>query len=85
MVEVLDFEFISVDCIHFEEKENKHGNTGFYFKGFEEQPVKNSVFERKPHKLEVSTVYGGSYVLGCDYLFGYGKTKNVPKKHTRYI
>ena len=79
MVEVLDFEFISVDSIHFEEKENKHGNTGFYFKGFEAQPNKNSVFERTPHKLEVSTVYGGSYVLGCDHLFGYGKTKNVPK------
>tara|TARA_R110001632_G_scaffold316_1_gene1025 strand:- start:841 stop:3279 length:2439 start_codon:yes stop_codon:yes gene_type:complete len=79
MVEVLDFEFISVDCIHFEEKENRHGNTGFYYKGFEAQPNKNSVFERTPHKLEISTVYGGSYVLGCDYLFGYGKTKNVPK------
>ena len=79
MVEVLDFEFISVDCIHFEEKENRHGNTGFYFKGFEAQPNKNSVFERTPHKLEISTVYGGSYVLGCEQLFGYGKVKNVPK------
>jgi len=79
MIEVLDFEFISVDCIHFEEKENRHGNTGFYFKGFDHKPSKNSVFERKPHKLEVATVYGGSYVLGCEYLFGYGKTKNIPK------
>ena len=79
MVEVLDFEFISVDCIYFEEKENRHGNTGFYFKGFEPQPNKNSVFERTPHKLEISTVYGGSYILGCEQLFGYGKVKNVPK------
>mgnify|MGYP003642452317 FL=1 len=79
MVEVLDFEFISVDCIHFEEKENKHGNTGFYFKGYEYKEPKNSVFERTPHKLEIATVYGGSYVLGCEHLFGYGKTKNVPK------
>tara|TARA_B110000503_G_scaffold48158_1_gene78413 strand:+ start:11542 stop:13980 length:2439 start_codon:yes stop_codon:yes gene_type:complete len=79
MVEILDFEFISVDCIYFEEKENRHGNTGFYFKGFEPQPNKNSVFERTPHKLEISTVYGGSYILGCEQLFGYGKVKNVPK------
>lgn len=79
MVEVLDFEFMSVDCIHFEEKENRHGNTGFYFKGFEYKESKNSVFERTPHKLEIATVYGGSYVLGCDYLFGYGRSKNVPK------
>ena len=79
MVEVLDFEFISVDCIHFEEKENRHGNTGFYFKGFNYKEPKNSVYERTPHKLEVSTVYGGSYVLGCEYLFNYGRAKNVPK------
>jgi hypothetical protein len=79
MVEVLDFEFISVDCIHFEEKENRHGNTGFYFKGFNYKEPKNSVYERTPHKLEVSTVYSGSYVLGCEYLFNYGRAKNVPK------
>ena len=79
MIEVLDYEFISVDCIHFEEKENRHGNTGFYFKGFEYKESKNSVFERTPHKMEIEAVYGGSYVLGCDYLFGYGKTKNIPK------
>ena len=30
MVEVLDFEFISIDCMYFEEKDSRHGNTGFY-------------------------------------------------------
>ena len=79
MVEVLDFEFMSVDCIHFEEKENRHGNTGFYLKGFEYKEPKNSVFERTPHKLEIATVYSGSYVLGCEYLFNYGRAKNTPK------
>ena len=79
MVQVLDFEFMSVDCIHFEEKESRHGNTGFYFKGFQYKEPKNSVFERKPHKMEISTVYSGSYVLGCEHLFNYGRTKNVPK------
>ena len=79
MVHVLDFEFMSVDCMNFEEKENKFGNTGFYFKGFNYKPQKNSVFERKPRKMEISTVYGGSYILGCDYLFNYGRSKNIPK------
>tara|TARA_R100001591_G_scaffold32043_1_gene42866 strand:+ start:338 stop:2776 length:2439 start_codon:yes stop_codon:yes gene_type:complete len=79
MVHVLDFEFMSVDCMNFEEKENKFGNTGFYFKGFNYKPQKNSVFERKPHKMEIATVYGGSYILGCDYLFDYGRSKNIPK------
>tara|TARA_R100000005_G_C4999463_1_gene206216 strand:+ start:436 stop:2874 length:2439 start_codon:yes stop_codon:yes gene_type:complete len=79
MVHVLDFEFMSVDCMNFEEKENKFGNTGFYYKGFDYKKPKNSVFERRPHKMEISTVYGGSYVLGCGYIFNYGRSKNVPK------
>jgi len=33
MVEVMDFEFVSVDMMYFEEKESRHGNTGFYYKG----------------------------------------------------
>ena len=79
MVDVLDFEFISVDCIYFEEKENKFGNTNFFMKGFDYQSKQGSVFERKPHKMEVSTVYGGSYVLGEDVIFNYGRVKNSPK------
>lgn len=80
MVDVLDFEFISVDCIYFEEKENRFGNTNFFMKGFEYEEKQGSVFERKPHKMEVSTVYGGSYIMdGCEMIFNYGMVKNVPK------
>ena len=80
MVDVLDFEFISVDCIYFEEKENRFGNTNFFMKGFEYEEKQGSVFERKPHKMEVATVYGGSFILGgCDMMFNYGMTRNVPK------
>lgn len=79
MVDLLSFEFISVDCIYFEEKENKFGNTNFYMKGFEYKERKNSVFERTPHKMEVSSVYGGKYIVGTDKVFDYGPMKNVPK------
>lgn len=79
MVDVLDFEFISVDCIYFEEKENRFGNTNFFMKGFEYEEKQGSVYERTPHKMEVSTVYGGSYILGAGKIFNYGMTKNVPK------
>jgi hypothetical protein len=79
MVDVLDFEFISVDCMYFEEKDSRHGNTGFYYKGFEYKEKPGSVFNRTPHKMEMSTLYGGSYILGTDYLFNYGRQKNVPK------
>ena len=80
MVDVLDFEFISVDCIYFEEKENRFGNTNFFMKGFDYEEKQGSVFDRKPHKMEVSTVYGGSYIMGgSDILFNYGMVKNIPK------
>ena len=79
IIEVMDFEFISVDDIHFEEKKSKHGNTGFYYKGFEYTPPKESVYDRKPVNMSTATVYGGSYVVGCDYMFDYGQKTNTPK------
>ena len=79
IVEVMDFEFMSTDDMMFEEKGSKFGNTGFYYKGFEYTPPKESVYDRKPSNMSIQTVFGGSYVVGCDYLFGYGQKTNVPK------
>ena len=78
-VGVLDFEFISVDCEYFESKESKYGNVGFYSKGENYKGPRNSVFNREVSKLEVASVYGGSYILGTDYIFDYGRKKNIPK------
>tara|TARA_R110002020_G_scaffold475633_1_gene711420 strand:+ start:1290 stop:3704 length:2415 start_codon:yes stop_codon:yes gene_type:complete len=78
-VEVLDFEFKAVDCIYFEEKESRHGNSNFFYKGFEYKEPQGSVYERKPHKMEVECIYGGSYIMGTAYMFGYSKSKNMPK------
>ena len=78
-VEVLDFEFKSVDCMHFEEKQNRHGNTGFFFEGMKYKERTGSVYERTPHKMEVETVYSGMYILGTDHILNYGRTANVPK------
>jgi len=79
MVEVMDFEFISVDCIYFEEKESRHGNLGFYQKEESYKSPTNSVYKRKVSKMENSTVYGGSFIFGCDKIFNYGLKKNLPK------
>ena len=80
MVDVLDFEFISVDCMFFEEKDNRHGNTGFYYEGFDYKEKSNKgVYERTPHKMEISSVYGGMLILGCDYLVNYGLKTNTPR------
>lgn len=80
MVDVLDFEFISVDSMYFEEKQNKYGNTNFFYKGFDYKERPGSVFKRTPKMMTVEQVYSGSYILDCDeYLFGYGKSQNMPK------
>jgi hypothetical protein len=79
IVEILDFEFLSTDDIFFEEKESRFGNKGFYYKGFEYTPPKESVYDRKPKAMNVQTVFGGNYIVGTDYLYGYGQKKNVPK------
>jgi hypothetical protein len=79
IVEVMEFEFISVDDMFFEEKTSRHGNVGFYYKGFEYQAPKQSVFDRKPVSMRTATVYGGNYIVGTDFMFGYGIKKNIPK------
>jgi len=79
MVEVLDFEFMSVDCEYFESKESRYGNIGFYSKGENYKAPNNSVFNRDVTKLETASVYGGCYVLGTDFLFNYGKKNNQPR------
>ena len=79
MVNLMEFEFLSVDCLHFEERENRHGNVGFYFEGYTYKERTGSVFERKPHKMEVTTVYSGKYILGTDFVIDYGLKANVPK------
>ena len=79
LVEVLDFEFLSVDTMFFEEKTSRFGNTGFYNKGFSYKERQNSLTERVSVPMQITTVYGGSYVLGCGYLFGYGLKKDVPR------
>lgn len=80
MVDVMDFEFLSVDTIYFEEKENRFGNINFFLKGFEYEEKQGSVYDRTPHKMEVTTVYGGTYIMdGCDMVFNYGMTRNIPK------
>ena len=78
-IQILDFEFLSVDCMYFEDKENRFGNTNFFFKGSEYNAPKSSVFERKSHKMENATVYGGKYIVGTEYIYDYGLKTNVPK------
>ena len=78
-VEILDFEFLSVDSMVYEKKMSKHGNIGFYYKGNNYKVPTQSVYDREPVYMMNSTVYGGMFVTGTNYIFNYGPKKNVPK------
>tara|TARA_R100001510_G_scaffold57647_1_gene66619 strand:+ start:172 stop:2607 length:2436 start_codon:yes stop_codon:yes gene_type:complete len=78
-INILDFEFLTVDKMYFEEKENRHGNSNFFYKGHDYKEKPGSVYQRKPHCMHVKVVYGGSYIVDCNMIFGYGKKKNIPK------
>ena len=76
-IDIMDFEFLSVDTMHFQEKENKFGNVNYFYQGF--SPKENSVFSSNPDCMNITCVYGGTYIMGTDYIFGYGKKNNIPK------
>ncbi len=79
LVDVLDFEFLGVDDMIYEEKESKFGNVGFYHKGEDYKLPSDSVYDRKIHTMPNMCVYGGSYVIGSQLLFDYGMKRDVPK------
>lgn len=79
IVEIMDFEFLSTDDMMFEEKQSRFGNSNFYYKGFDYNPPKESVYARKPKAMNIQTVFGGSYIVGTKFIFDYGQKRNIPK------
>lgn len=78
-LEVLDFEFLSVDSMIYEKKKSRFGNIGFYYKGNTYETPKNSVYDREPVQMNNATVYGGMYIIGTEHILNYGQKSNVPK------
>jgi len=78
-VEVMEFEFMSVDDVIFEKKESAYGNIGFYYKGTEYNAPQQSVYDREAVYMSNATVYGGTLIVGTDHLYNYGAKKNIPK------
>ena len=77
LVDVLDFEFLGVDDMIYEEKTSQFGNVGFYYKGESYKLPNDSVYDRKIHTMPNMCVYGGSYVIGSGLLFGYGMKRDI--------
>lgn len=80
MVDILTFEFKTTEKMYFEEKENRYGNTNFFYKGSEYKERTGSVYERKPYSMDIEVVYGGCYILGSkDFIYNYKKATNMPR------
>ncbi len=79
LVDVLDFEFVSIDKVYYEKKQSRFGNVGYYYKGGEYIEKPNSIYAREPHCMTVTTIYGGTYVLDSNLIFDYGIKKNIPR------
>ena len=79
LIDVIFFQFKTVETQYFEEKENKYGNKGFYKKGAEYKAPKKSIFERKPYKMDYEVTYSGIGVIGHDNVFNYCKDQNMPR------
>ena len=80
MVDILDFEFISVDCIYFEEKENQVRQLQLLHEGFRIQGAQELCIRKNPSQD------GGRLGLRRQVhhrhehcVFDYGPMKNVPK------
>ena len=78
-LEILDFEFLSVDTMVYERKQSRFGNIGLYYKGNSYEAPTSSVYDRDPVQMNNATVYGGIYITGTEYIFNYGQKNNVPK------
>ena len=79
MVEVLCFEFKSVDTMFFESKESQYGNEGFYYKGYDYNAPENSVYKREVSEMQNETIYGGMYIVCSNQVISYGERTNIPK------
>lgn len=76
-IPVMDFEFVSVDDMNFEKKKTRHGNAGFYKKGADYNPPKNSKYDREKATMTYKTVYSGKKILGADVIWNYGMKQNM--------
>lgn len=79
MIEVLDFQFISIDIKTFEEKPNNYGGMYFNEKGF---GYKSDNKEKKVYTKELEFKYGGMWIVGTECILNYGLKEDILRKKT---
>ena len=76
-VTIMDAEFLSVNELKYEKKQNSYGGyTVTKKKGSYKKP-KKSKHERELIKTSVKVIYSGKWIVGTDYCINYGLAKNM--------
>lgn len=80
-ISVLDFEFIGVDEIKYEKKNNKYGGAWFSKKDSTYETPKDAKYKREVLTKNIDNRYEGKWIVGSDkHLFNYKKANNVPRE-----
>ena len=78
-ITILDAEFLSLDTINYEKKENDFGGYSVNKKPGKYKVPKKSKNKREKIDLSVKVVYTGKYIINTDYIFDYGLLKNMTR------
>lgn len=76
-IEVLDGEFMTSEVVRHEKKGNRFGGSSVRRKDSYYTPSKSSKYKREMLENVVEVVYTGKYIVGTEYIFDYGKAKNI--------
>lgn len=76
-VTIMDAEFLSVNELKYEKKQNAYGGYTVTKKGGNYKTPKKSKYERELIKSSVKVVYSGKWIVGTDFIINYGLAKNM--------
>lgn len=78
-IPVMEFEFKTIDEKVWEKKYDKYGNYNYYKKENDYAPGPNGETKRERETIQYEMNYGGFWIVGSDYLWGYGPCENVQR------
>jgi hypothetical protein len=77
-INVLEFYFLTIDNEVYSEKPRKNG--GVYFKKRKSTWMPEEGSKHTVSNKRVQYVYGGNWIINSNYIYGYGKQKNIPRE-----
>lgn len=77
-INVMEFEFMSIDEMKYEYKENDHGTKYFEKKNYNYKPQEgSSKLKKKLHTKKINNRYEGCWIIGSEYIYNYKKSENM--------